>query len=61
MFKTISVLFFLGGVLGMITSLLGFVYLNPTMANLFIISVGFGMSGCMAIVAGHELLKSKRD
>ena len=57
MFKYVSLLFLLVWVIGMIFSLSGFIYLEPSMINLFIICIGFMMSGCMSIAAGHDLLK----
>lgn len=56
----VALLFFVIGILGMIASLSGFVYSEPSMANLFIICGFFGMSGCMALVGAVETVKSKK-
>lgn len=61
MFKYISLLFFVAGILGMIFSLSGFVYLDATMSNLFIICMGFMMTTSMTIAASIDLFKSKRN
>ena len=61
MFKYISLLFFFGGILGMIMSLSGFIYLTPSVLNLVLICMTFLMSACMAIVAGHDLLKTNKN
>ena len=61
MFKYISLLFFFGGVLGMIMSLSGFIYLAPSVLNLVLICMTFLMSACMSIVSGYELLKSNKN
>jgi hypothetical protein len=62
MSKHIPLLFLIVGLLGMIVAIpLGFVYIQPSMANLFILSMGFMMSFSMTVAAGIELFKSKRN
>jgi len=56
----VALLFLLIGILGMIASLSGFVFSEPSMVNLFIICGFFGMSGCMALVGVVETIKSKK-
>ena len=59
MFKYISLLFFFGGIVGFIFCLSGFLYLEPTMANLFIIFLGLMFTFAMFASAGYDLIKGK--
>ncbi len=62
MSKYIPLLFLIVGLLGMIVVIpLGFAYTQPSMVNLFILSMGFMMSFSMAVAGGIELFKSKRN